>query len=281
MTDTATAAYSDSATPRRSWRRTLILLTLAFVAGIAAMGWGLSRWDAARNWLLGTTTSAQLPPIAYDPRPAPQPAPLIGQAPVPDMAARLAAIEARTARLESAGGSASSAVRAEGLLVTFAARRAIDRGIGLGYVEGLLNQSFAASQPRAVATVIAAARQPVTIDQLQTELEALTPALTGGDPNEGWWQSFRRGLSGLIIVRDAETPSPDPAARVARAAQMLRAGRVDVALAEIARLPARDAAAGWMEKARRHIEAHRALDLLEAAAITARDASAAQVRVPL
>jgi hypothetical protein len=35
----------------------------------------------------------------------------------------------------------------------------------------------------------------------------------------------------------------------------------------VARLPNRDLAADWMAKAKRHVEAYRALDLLEAAAI--------------
>ena len=42
---------------------------------------------------------------------------------------------------------------------------------------------------------------------------------------------------------------------------------MDQALAEVARLPNRDLAADWMAEAKRHVEAYRALDLLEAAAI--------------
>jgi hypothetical protein len=263
--------YGDppAAAPRRTGLRIwLLALLLAFVIGLAGAIWALTQWDAARNYLFPTPRPA-VPAIAYTP-PAASPTLSTQAAPTGDVAARFAGLEARLARLED-GGVGGSASRAEGLLVTFAARRAIDRGIGLGYVEGLLGQSCGATQPRAVATVVAAARQPVTLDQLRTGLAAVTPALSGSNPNGGWWDSFTGIFSGLIVVRSSDQPSPDPAARLERARTMLEAGRVDVALAEVARLPARNAAASWMADARRYLEAHRALDLLEAAAITARD----------
>src|SRR3546814_1514586 len=48
---------------------------------------------------------------------------------------------------------------------------------------------------------------------------------------------------------------------------MLEAGRPAAALAEVTRMPGRAAGSKWMEQARRHIEARRALDLIETAAI--------------
>ena len=253
----------------RSMRGLLLMIGLPFLAGILFMGWGLSRWEAGRTWLFGAPAPEKLPAISYTPQPSATlpPGP---SAMTPDVAARMADIESRLARVEasSGGGGSGESARAEGLLISFAARRALDRGIGLGYVEGLLTQRFGATQPRAVATVIAAGKQPATLEQLKAGLDAIAPQLKGGAPEEGWWQGFRRGLSGLFVVREKGAVSPDPEARISRAGHLIEIGRVDLALAEIARLPNRDRAAAWIVMARRHVEAHRALDLLEAAAIT-------------
>ena len=69
-------------------------------------------------------------------------------------------------------------------------------------------------------------------------------------------------------MRQAGTVPVDPQSRIDRASRMVDEGRVDLALAEVARLPNRNKARDWMAMARRYAEAHRALDLLEAAAIT-------------
>jgi|CXWL01.1.fsa_nt_gi hypothetical protein len=250
--------------------RLLLSFSIAFVAGIGAMGWGLSRWDGARNWLFGAPVAQRIPAITYTPAPA-LPAPSLV---TPDLAARMAELEGRVAKVEAAGGtSGGNSARAEGLLVSFAARRAIDRGLGLGYVEGLLNQRFAATQPRAVATIIAAARQPVTLEQLRAGLDAVAPELVAGGPDEGWWAGLKRGFSSVLVVREAGSASPDPNARIARARLSIESGRVDLALAEVARLPNRDKATAWIAMARRYVESHRALDLLEAAAITSSDSA--------
>lgn len=252
----------------RSLRLLLLFFSVAFLAGIAAMGWGLSRWDGAREWLFGAPASEKMPAIASGPgsNPALLPAPV---ASAPDLAARMAEIEARMARVEAVrSGTGANSARAEALLVSFAARRAIDRGIGLGYVEGLLTQRFGATQPKAVAAVIAAARQPVTIEQLDSSLDTIAPELAGTGPDEDWWSEFKHGLSAVFVVRQAGTARADPQSRINRASSMIENGRVDLALAEIARLPNRNKASAWIAMARRYVEAHRALDLLEAAAIT-------------
>lgn len=264
-----TRAGTPGQSRKRSLRSLLLLASLAFLAGIAAMGWSLSRWDAGRQWLFGIAAPEKLPAMGNVPgsKAIALPAPA---ASTPDLAARMADIESRMARVEAAKGAATpgNSGRAEALLICFAARRAIDRGLGLGYMEGLLTQRFGATQPRAVASIIAAARRPVTLEQLMTGLDAIALQLAGGGPEENWWSEFKRGLSGVFIVREAGTPPADPQSRINRASGMIENGRVDLALAEIARLPNRDKAAAWIAMARRYVEAHRALDLLEAAAIT-------------
>ncbi len=248
----------------RSVRSLLLMFSIAFLAGIGATGWGLSRWDGARQWLFGRSPDQEVPAVA--PKAVQLPVPVVS---TPNVAERLADLEARIARIEAAGAEAGdgSPDRAEALLVSFAARRAIDRGIGLGYVEGLLTQRFGTTQPRAVASIIASARQPVTLEKLRTTLDAIAPALVGNGPDEDWWTQFKHGLSGVFVVRQAGTVPVDPQSRIDRASRMVDEGRVDLALAEIARLPNRSKAQDWIATARRYVEAHRALDLLEAAAI--------------
>ena len=167
-----------------------------------------------------------------------------------------------------AAAAAGNAARAEGLLIAFAARRALDRGVALGYIEGELRARFGPTQPRAVAAIIAGAQAPVTVEALHQGLTAIAPDLVGGGANESWWDSTRRTLGSLIVVRKQGTESPAADDRVQRAQLRLEGGQVESALAEIARLPARAKASDWMAKARRYIEAHRALDIIEAAALT-------------
>lgn len=263
---TDTALPPPSAPPRRSYRPLLLITVLAFIAGLSVMGWALSRWDAGRNWLFGTPAPQAVPPISYTAQPA-QPAIVARPMLQPDE--RMALLESRLSRIEARGFSSGDNARAEGLLIAFAARRALDRGLQLGYLEGLLSEHFGETQPRAVATIIAAARQPATREQLTTQLEALAPALGTAPPDQGWWEATRQSLGGLFVVREEGEAPPDPQSRVALAERHIAGGRVDLALAEIARLPNRNQAVAWMDSARRYIEAHRALDLLEAAAITA------------
>jgi hypothetical protein len=192
------------------------------------------------------------------------------------MAARLASLETRLTMLESQGGGHESG-RAEGLLIAFAARRALDKGMALGYVEGELTRQFGASQPRAVSMIVAAARQPVTIEGLKAGIETIGTQIAHPSEDASWWEGLRQGLANLIIVREAGTLSPDPAARVARARDLVAGGRVDQALAEVARLPNASLTEHWIADARRYVEAQRALDLLEAAAIMPKEQGAVTV----
>jgi hypothetical protein len=160
-----------------------------------------------------------------------------------------------------------NADRAEGLLVAFAARRALDRGVALGYIEGLLTQRFGDTQRAAVATVITASRQPVTLEELQEGLQQVGPELTGGAPDEDWWAALRAEMRSLVTVRREGAPSTMPAERLRRATRRLEAGQVDVALAEVLRMPGRENASEWIADARRYVAARRALDTIETAAL--------------
>jgi hypothetical protein len=159
-------------------------------------------------------------------------------------------------------------------LVAFAARRALDRGLGLGYIEEQLRLRFGSVQPRAVATVIQASREPVTLEDLRMGIEAIAPQLVTGAPSDGWAASFKRELSNLIVLRREGTPSPRPADRLERARRMLAGGQVEGALAEVARLPGATNAENWTSAARRYIDARKALDVIETAAILGQGSTA-------
>ena len=181
------------------------------------------------------------------------------------LAAQLATLEARTASVTADAAAASGqAGKAEAMLVAFAARRAIDRGLALGYLEGALRSRFSASQPAAVATVLRGSRQPVTVEDLRQSLDAIGGDLVSGD---GWWANVRGELGSLVVLHKTGTPSPLPTERLARARRLLEGGQVEVALAEVARLPGAATAGNWTAAARRWIDVHRALDRLEGAAL--------------
>jgi hypothetical protein len=235
-----------------SIRTMAILLLLAFLGGLAAMGWAMSRWA---GWMGKEPAVSEAPQAAL---PADGPArktqlPVLEANHAQTLTTRVSELEDRIARINVQAQAASgNAARAEGLLVAFAARRALDTGAPLGYIEGQIRLRFGQAQPRAVATIINAAREPVTLQDLQGGLEELEPKLVGRGTSKDWWADMKREVGER---------------RLARARRLLEAGRVDAALAEVSRLPGRSAASKWMEQARRYVEARRALDLVETAAI--------------
>ena len=260
----------------------ILLIGLAFVAGSIAMGYAMKTlpWFGARTGASsggGAATSGN-----PDFTPA-QPLNANGETTQPaqpniavlatreaTLAGQLAALEARTAAVSTdAGAAAGQATRAEGLMVAFAARRAIDRGVGLGYIEEQLRLRFGQAQPRATGAVIQAAHQPVTIEDLRQGLDSIAPDITSanGSDNAGWLQTVRREFSNLIVLREESMASPMPADRLARARRLLEAGQVEAARAEVARLPGAAQAGNWMDAARRYIVARQALDILENTAL--------------
>lgn len=268
-------AVSFDIPPRRRSRLQLVALIglLAFVAGVAATYW----YVAPMLERFGYGTAPATPqPIVVQPQviaPASQPAP-----PGTDLASlyareimlagRIQNLEGRLASIDSDSRVASTfATRAEGLLVAFAARRALDRGLPLGYLEGKLRERFIAAEPRATNYVIEAAQSPVTLEDLRLALDTLAPELVSGSDGASWWQGVRRELGGLVVLREDGTPSARPNDRLIRARRMLDAAHVEGAAAEIERMPGAAQASSWIEAARRYINARRALNIIEAAAI--------------
>ena len=252
-----------------NWTATLAWVILLMVVGAGLAVWGLSRWDSGARFL---GVAPEPPPaLALQPMPrAPQPVLTAGAAPNAAAAEQLAMLEARLRNVENATQrNAGSVGRADALLVAFASRRAIDRGVQLGYLETLLAERFGAQHPVAVATIITVSRTPVTLDDLTNDYARLEGELRRGAPDEGLWQGLKREMGGLVAVRRASAPSPKPEARYERALARLEQGQVDVALAETMRLPGASRAGPWIAKARRYVAAHRALDEVESSALLA------------
>lgn len=250
--------------------RVLIALVLILI-GAAAATWGLARSDYAAR-LLGVAPSA--PTAAVQPLPRQQlPPPQQQPSPPSDtldpaIPARIAELQARIERVESENEEVQgSAGRADALLIAFAARRAVERGVALGYLEPLLVGRFGTRHPQAVATIVTASRSPVRLTELIAQYQDLEPDLLGPPPNEDLWSGIRRGFSSLVAVRRSDRPSSRPQARYQRALAHLMAGEVDAALAETMRLPGAPRARDWVASARQYVAVHRALDDIESAAL--------------
>ncbi len=181
---------------------------------------------------------------------------------------RMAQLEDRLSRLGlQAEAATGNAARAEGLLIAFAARRTLDRGAPLGYLEDQLRLRFADAQPNAVETLIEAAYAPVTLDQLNSELTALTPKLTGIDRSEDSWSKVKREFASLFVIRRVSEPLSRPEDRIEHAKLLLGSGKVSEAIAEVEQLPGASAAGPWIGSARRYETVQRALDLIETTAM--------------
>ncbi len=237
------------------------------IAGAGLATWGLARWQSGARFF----GVAPPPPMVRQASPAQLVAPPTATVAVnADQAAHIATLEARLAAVENATQRAEgTAGRANALLVAFAARRAIERGVALGYLEPLLAERFGASHERAVATIVTAGRTPQTLDGLVADYERLGPVLRGPARDEGWWTGVRRELGTLVSIHRADKPNPLPQARYDRAMAALRSGKVAAALAETMRLPgaSRPEAAEWISRARRQVLVGGALDEIESAAL--------------
>ena len=269
----------------RNGRLVLAVALLAFVAGAAGTGW--LAWQGGYERLLPAALQKDTAPVkvAQAPQPAPAAAPSATLSELGTAEARLALLEERLSRLNAQAEAASgNAARAEGLLIAFAARRAIDRGAPLGPLEDQLRLRFGDAQPNAVQTVIEAAKQPVTLDELSADLEQASTTLVDAPADEDAWNRVKRELSSLFTVRTDRGGGADPRERIHRARILLTAGKVDQAIAEVERLPGAKSATAWIAAARRHAAAQRALDLIETTAMleprSLRDAEGQKVEQP-
>ena len=273
---------------RTSWRLWLaVVLVAAILAALAAFY--LTRAGSGPSplsTLFNLRSEQAAPVVAPDPG-SPAPAPSAAQTRIEfdnareaververvaeqqgGLDVRVAAMEQRLTRLDlQSQAAAGNAARAEGLLIAFAARRAIERGSPLGYLADQLQLRFGDAQPNAVATVIEAADDPITLDQLIAGLDRLAPSLAEAPPEEGMLNWLSREMSQLFVFRHEDTPSPAAERRLERARLFLQSGRAGAALAEVRNLPNAAAANAWIVDAERYAAAQRSLELLETTAV--------------
>ncbi len=210
---------------RRTILPLLILILLGFALGVALTVWAWPqiqrRWGDAQpqptvpaqpqGLITGTGASATVRPLTAD------------AAQMLDT--RVLQLEARLNRITVEAQAASgNAARAEGLLVAFAARRALDSGTPLGYIEGQLRLRFGQAQPRAVAAVINAAREPITLADLRGGLAEAADRVVTPPVASGWWDALEHEARELVTIRKASTPSPRPQAAMDRAMRYMEGG---------------------------------------------------------
>ena len=267
----------------RSARPVVIAVLAAFLFGAAAAGYGVWRFSAGRDGTQAARPAAIATLPGHLAEPTPTPSATTSESARQAVQAvkavervaeqqggldqRIAAAEQRIARIDLQTQAASgNAARAEGLLIAFSARRALDRGNDLGFLADQLRLRFGDAMPNAVQTVIAFGQQPITLDQLVARLEGLAPELTANNRRFSWAQ-VRSEIAQLFVVRRESTPSPQPQRRLERARLFLQSGRVEAAVAEVQNLPGKVNAAGWIRDANRYAAAQNALDLIETAAV--------------
>lgn len=273
--------------PRRSRVGLITLLVvLALLVGLGLM-W-LSVRDRQGWWQQSSAPGASsTTTVGGQAVPAPAGAPVLGPFdPVTlatresALAAQLAALEARAAGMQlDVTASADRAGRAEAILIAFAARRSIERGKPLGYLEEQLRRRFGGTHQQAVETIVQVGRDPVTLEGLREALEANSSMLLNPG-TEHWFDGLIDELRHLVVLRDANMPSAIPSERLTRARRLVDIGRVDAALEEVERLPGGPQAVRWTSAARRYVAADRALEILETAAIVGTVSGAAQAAQP-
>jgi hypothetical protein len=182
------------------------------------------------------------------------------------LAARLDAMELQLRQAdESARNAAQYSTQAERLMVAAAIRRAVERGQPLGTLEQQLRARFGSVHPEAVGAIVAAAADPLTLEDLRIALDTIAPRL-GTGPDDSLWVRFRSFVGDLFVLHQAGMPSPRPAERLRRARSALAAGNVETAIAEVAHMPGASVAEGWTSAASRYVNARKALDEIEKAA---------------
>ncbi|WP_324826825.1 hypothetical protein [Qipengyuania zhejiangensis] len=269
--------YTSTRRKGPSMRPVLVAVLASFLLGSAVAGYLVYRMtddgDAA------STATGEPQAIAASPSASPRPTPSATASEAAQKAVqrveetqggidqRLAAAEQRLSRLDlQAQAAAGNAARAEGLLIAFATRRALEKGAELGFLADQLRLRFGDAMPNAVDTIIRTSRDPITLDQLIARLEGLSPRLSEPTEQAGF-ERFREELSQLFVIRRESAPSPQPQRRLERARLFLESGRTEAAIAEVKNLPGATNAEGWIRDAERYAAAQRALDLIETSAV--------------
>jgi hypothetical protein len=223
-----------------SWRSVIALLLLAFVGGGAAFAWissdGSMPWETQKARIAEALEEVE---AAAASSPVALPAPTIIQ---------------------------PSASQAEAALLALNARRMMEAGKPLGDLASRLQVTFGQSQPQALATINAAARQPLSNAMLLRSFDAIAPKLQ--QPVGTAWDRGRYELGTLFVIHRGEAKPTAMAARIERARDAIIAGDVEFAAKTVRAMPGASHANAWLAEANRAIAVRRAFDALSQSAMT-------------
>jgi hypothetical protein len=261
--------FPDAAPPAKTglkFRHIAILLFLAFVGGVALMGWLGWQYGILDRDILGGAPAKPAVTVAAQPAiVAPKPLPV---APVASPDIEIDGLQNRLSEISQDEQAASgNANRAETMMIAFAARRAIEAGTPLGAIQGQLEQRFGLQAPNAVSRILAASARPVTLSALQTEFARFADSLLLADADAGLWSNIQREMGSLFVLRRGASASNSPVLRMERARQLVGNGDIAGAIDQIAPLPGAARAQAWLEKARNYVATRQALDAIERSAL--------------
>ncbi|MEC8846906.1 MAG: mitofilin family membrane protein, partial [Pseudomonadota bacterium] len=180
-----------------------------------------------------------------------------------ERAQTLAAIEAAVAAATTHAADDAGALLAANLLA-----RAVTAGVPFdAELASIAARDLPASDRQSLAAV--AANGVVSGSALARRFEKLAPALVAAAPapqGDGWWDTARARLTGLVAIRRVDGAGDDVAGRVARAEQALAANDFAAAITEIGALEGAAAtrASDWLADARRRQAALDAVRALQA-----------------
>lgn len=265
------------------FRTILILLLIAFVGGIIAAGWAITKYDlfqmdsdnAAIVIDPATVSNAnEAAPVASLPnnQRAEQPENIENQNDsINDQLIneRVDSLDDRLSRINVQAQQASgNADRTESLLIAFSARRAIDSGSALGYVENELRLKFGNSNPNDVRDIIDAGNNPVRLATLQNQLDTASEILLSPNSDASTWDIMQKELGELFVIRKAGSQPPQADRRLARIKTALSNRDVKTAILEMEQMPGAQNAKEWIAMAKRYVRVQQALDAIEKTAIS-------------
>jgi hypothetical protein len=222
-----------------SLRSIAILLLLAFFGGALVLGW--FAFDSIFPW--GETDSASKTASAPVERAAP----------------------AQITTFIPAQPVVADSAHTEAMLLSIAARRAVENGRPLDEYLPRLRIAFGDRFPQELAMLAQAGEQPLSNAALLAEFDMIAPHLAY--PAGTGWDRMRYEAVTLFVFRRSDRAISPATARQDRVRQNLISGRTDTAVRLVRALPGAPNAADWIAKADKAIAVRKALDTLDQSAI--------------
>ncbi len=268
--------------------RTIAIFTLiAFIGGSVAAGWAITKYDLFQsNDIADNNGIMSNEPLNIDSKaitvaPAPQPTAnnavavnqirnnSTRQLDDSSMKQRVDSLDDRISRINVQAQQASgNANRTEAMLIAFAARRAIDSGSSLGYIADQLTFRFANTNQKDIDILIEASDNPIRLSALQNQIEQTSESLLSPNQDSNTWDTIKKEMSELFIIRKSGSPPPQPERRLERIKIALSSGDIKTAIAEMEYMPGAENTADWIASAKRYIRVQNALNAIERTAIS-------------